>query len=112
MTMPRQCRQFKIKATADTGCSVTIVREDIAKFNKLKHSRSNLPRLLTATGQKINVLGRANIRVTTDKQTEYIDILISSDLDKDMLWGIRDLKKFRQIPEGFPNMMIQKTKKI
>ena len=60
-------RPFKIKATTDTGCSVTIMREDIAKFHKLKLSRANLPRLLTATGQRMNVLGRANVRVTTDK---------------------------------------------
>ena len=28
-----------------------------------------------------------------------------------MLWGIRHLKKFRQIPEGFLNTIIQQTKK-
>lgn len=43
------------------------MKDDIAKFNILKLKRSNLPRLLTATGQKMNVLGRVNVAVTTDK---------------------------------------------
>lgn len=69
-------KPFQIKATPDTGCSVAIMRDGIAKFDKLKLKRSNLPRLLTATGQRMNVSGRANVTVTANNQTEKIDILV------------------------------------
>ena len=31
---------------------------------------------------------------------------MSSDLDEDMLWGVKHLKEFRQMPRGFPNTIL------
>ena len=33
-------------------------------------------------------------------------MLVSSDLDDDMLWAINYLKEFRRIPRGFPNTIL------
>ena len=33
-------------------------------------------------------------------------MLVSSDLDDDMLWGIKHLKEFKQILQGFPNTIL------
>ena len=41
----------------------------------------------------MNVLWRESVTVTADKQTENIDILVSSGLDEDILWGIRHLNE-------------------
>ena len=68
------------------GCSITIIRDDIVQFKKLKLKRSNLPGLLTATGQRMNVSGKADVTVTTDSLTEKIDILVAQTLMKSCYW--------------------------
>ena len=46
--------KFQIAATADTGCSVTILNNKITEREKLELHQINIPRLLTATGQRMH----------------------------------------------------------
>ena len=96
-------------ATADTSCSVNLLALRIAKENKLTLTKHGLPRLVTATGADMTVNGQANITVSSGSQHTQFNILISSDLDEDMLLGLKSLKDMDRIPQGFPNYVLDRN---
>ena len=51
----------------------------------------------------MHINGKINLELTSAWQKGRIEGIVSSDLDNDMLWGIKHLKEFKQIPQGFPN---------
>ena len=67
--------KFQIAGTADTGCSVTILSNKIAEREKLELHQTNVPRLLTTTGQKMHVNGKINLDLTSAWQKGKIDRL-------------------------------------
>ena len=100
---------LRVMATADTGCSVNLLALLIAEENKLTHTTRGLPRLVTATGADMTVNGQANITVSSSTQLTQLNILISSDLDEDMLLGLKSLKEMDRIPQGFPNYVLDRN---
>ena len=96
-------------ATADTGCSVNLLDLRIAKENNITLTKLGLPRLVTATGADMTVNGQANITVSSGTQQTQLNILISNDLDEDMLLGLKSLKDMDRIPQGFPNYILDRN---
>ena len=45
-----------------------------------------------------------NLELTSAWQKGRIEVLVSTD--DDMLWGIKHLKEFKRIPQGFPNIIL------
>ena len=85
---------------------MTILNNKIAEREKLELHQTNIRGLLTATGQKIHVNGKINFELTLAWPKGRIEVLVSSDLDDDMLWGIKHLREFKRIPQGFPNTIL------
>ena len=54
----------------------------------------------------MHVNGKINLELTSALQKERMEVLVSSDLDDIMLWGIKHLKEFKRIPQGFPNTIL------
>ena len=75
----------------------------IAEREKLELHQTNIQRLLTATGQKMHVNGQIYLDLKSAWQKGRIEVLVSSDLDNDMLCGIKHLRELKRIPHGFPN---------
>ena len=46
---------------------------------------------------------KINLDLTSAWQGGRIEVLVSSDLEDDMLWGIKHLREFKRIPQGFQN---------
>ena len=85
---------------------MTILNNKIAEREKLELHQTNIPRLLTATGQKMHVNGKINLDLTSAWQKGRIEVLVSSDLDDDMLLGIKHLREFKRILQGFGNTIL------
>ena len=96
-------------ATADTGCSVNLLALRIAEENKLTLTARRLLQLVTATGADMTVNGQANITFSSGTQLTQLNILISSDLDEDMLLGLKSIKDMDRIPQGFPNYILDQN---
>ena len=60
----------------------------------------------------MHVNGKINLELTSAWQKGRIEVIVSSDLDDDMLWGIKHLKEFKQIPQGFPNTILNDNDKF
>ena len=56
---------------------------------------------------RMHVNRKIDLELTSAWQKGRIEVLVSSDLDYDMLWGIKHLKEFRQISRGFPNTILR-----
>ena len=54
----------------------------------------------------MHVNGKINLDLKLAWQKGRIEVLVSSDLDDDMLWGIKHLIEFKRIPQGFPNTIL------
>ena len=54
----------------------------------------------------MHVNGKINLELTSAWQKGRIEVIVSSDLDDNMLWGMKHLKKLKQIPQGFPNTIL------
>ena len=52
--------------------------------------------------------GKIDFELASAWQRGRIEVLVSSDLDDDMLWGIEHLKEFKRIPQGLPNTILDK----
>ena len=90
-------------ATADTGCSVKL----LALRCRRKQTNTHNVRTAPATGVDMTVNGQASITVSSGTQLMQLNILISSDLDEDMLLGLKCLKDMDRIPQGFRNYRVQ-----
>ena len=56
----------------------------------------------------MHVNGRARLTLTSQWQAGKLNVIVSEDLDEEMLWGIKHLKQFNRIPQGFPNTIIHR----
>ena len=57
----------------------------------------------------MHVNGKENLELTSAWQKGRIEVIVSSDLDDEMLWGIKHLKEFKRIPQGFPNTILDEN---
>ena len=55
------------------------------------------------------VNGRAHVNIEAGIQRGRLSILVSSDLDEEMLLGISTLKDMDRIPQGFPNYILDRN---
>ena len=60
----------------------------------------------------MHVNGKKDLELTSAWQKGRIEVLVSSDLDDNMLWGIKHLKEFRRVPRGFPNTILNDNKEF
>ena len=57
----------------------------------------------------MHVNGKANLELTSAWQKGRIEVIVSSDLDDEMPRGIKHLKEFKRIPQGFPNTILNES---
>ena len=57
----------------------------------------------------MTVNGRAHVNIEAGIQRGRLSILVSSDLDEEMLLGISTLKDMDRIPQGFPNYILDRN---
>ena len=91
---------------------MTIIYNKIAEREDLQLHQTNIPRLLIATGQRMQVNGKIDLELMSAVQKGRIEVLASSDLDNDMLWGIKHLRQFKRILQGFPNTILNENKEF
>ena len=60
----------------------------------------------------MHVNGKLDLELASAWQKGRIEMLESSDLDLVMLWGIKHFKEFRQIPQTFPNAILDNKDKF
>ena len=57
----------------------------------------------------MHVNGKASLELTSAWQKGRIEVIVCSDLDDEMLGGIKHLKEFKRIPQGFPNTILDEN---
>ena len=80
---------------------MTILNKKIAERGNLELHQTNIPR-----SDRMHVNRKIDLELTSAWQKGRKEVLLSSDLDDDMLWGIKHLREFKRIPQGIPNTIL------
>ena len=102
-------RQFAdtSEALADSGCSSTLMRLDLAKKLKLEIEPNNKTELFNASNKPMNVAGWASLFVRADHlaSPRMLRVIVSADISKsqEIMVGKNDLIKLNLLHPNWPN---------
>ena len=92
-----------------------MLSNDTEKPNSRKRNSQIIPTKHSTTShsrQRMPVNGKIDLELASAWQKGRIGVLVSSGSDDNMLWDITHLKEFRQIPQGFPNTILNDNRKF
>ena len=91
---------------------MTILNKKIAEREHLELHQTNIPRLHTVTGQRMHVNGKIDLKLMLAWQKGRIEVLVSSDLDDDMLWGDKTSKRIHLNTAGISQHNFKQQRRI
>ena len=94
----------------DTGCTKTLISASVARRCNLQTDSSVRPSLTAANGQKMTVIGGSSAAITVNKQHAVINVLITDEIDEDMLLCCSDMAILKMLPRGFPHEVVRTAK--
>ena len=97
--------KFSKEVLPDTGCSQTIISEDLAKSNKMAVDKKKKKEILNASNERMSCEGTVSFEVKYEGQKTEVLALVSSDLADEILIGWRALQRLNIIPENFPHVI-------
>jgi hypothetical protein len=92
---------FAVNSTPDTDCTRYIIPNRIAQAQGLVLEKDDTI-IVAANGEKMNVLGSANLTAKKDSAVAEISALMSNVVAEDMLISWQDLIRLRVISPNFP----------
>ena len=98
---------MRVRATPDTGATVSLMAYRIAQQHNLFVNKLKRPSLVNASGAPMSVEGTATVNICANSLMCNIDAVISSDLRDDLLVGCEDLCKLKIIPANFPHQTVR-----
>ena len=100
-----------MKGTPDTGCTTSLIRNDIVNRNKIIINKLVRPKLKVAEGRKLPLEETAKLNCTT-ASVKSVDIraITTTVIDEEMLISFKDLETLKRIPIGFPNTVVEQCK--
>ena len=96
--------------TLDTGGSCTLLAHRVAKAEAMTYKPAPHIKLTLANGKRMNVRGETQLTMKLNNITEKIRVIISDEMNEDMLICKEDLKTFKVIPRGFPHEIVRQVK--
>ena len=97
-----------MNGTPDTGCTTSLIRNDIVNINKILINKLVRPILKVADGRRLPVEGTTKFNCTTASgESGDIRAIATMAIDKEMLISFKDLETLKRIPIGFPNTVIE-----
>ena len=93
---------FWVDSTPDTGCTITLLKLDVALRNGIHIDRTKKVELYHTAGGSKHVEGMANIRVCANNIQATLQVAVSSELKETMLISCNDLRKLRVLSANFP----------
>ena len=100
-----------MKGTPDTGCTTSLIRNDIVKRNKIIINKLVRPILKVADSRRLPVEGTARLNcMTASGERADIRAIATTAIDEEMLISFKDLETLKRIPIGFPNTVVEQCK--
>ena len=96
-------RSFQIKALPDSGCTRSILSENMCRRQGIPMSPADSEQIELANGDVIDCAGAAKVNVTFEGLTTLLNVLITSDVTDDFLLSWQDLVFMGILPEDFPH---------
>ena len=106
----------EINILVDTGSGVTLIREEVWKQIHAKALGTTLQPVLhsvvTASGEKLNLLGETNVEVTIGEVSEYHFILVAQHLTQECLLGTDFLSQYGCVVDLWRHVIIAGGKDV
>lgn len=103
--------RFCFNANPDTGTSKTIIGLDLMTKNRMPYKPDSDQKLYAANGQRMSCEGTAKIIISCQNSPEvHTEVLVSSDVNNEVLLGRPDLQQLGVISESFPHITVNNVK--
>ena len=98
-----QGQSFPFLALPDSGATRTIISSDLAALYGLIPNPERCDNIIVANGNVIPCEGAVNLAVLFRDRGTYVDALVSSGVNNEILLSWYDLVELGVLPSGFPN---------
>jgi hypothetical protein len=100
-------KQFTFEMCPDTGCTMTLISEDVAARQGLTMDTRSRKRVRAVNGQRLNNSGTVTFGIEYQGRTTEVEALVSSSIKGEVLLSWQVLQKLGVINNSFPNIEIK-----